>query len=316
MASVSSGEGPRPMTRRRCAYLPIVIWLLGLGSAGCQRSASHPDQQDAVEITTGSGVKMMLIPGGRFTMGSTQGPADESPRHEVTITAFAMDKFEVTQAEFAKREYADPSHFKHPQRPVEQIRWSDAALFCNERSRHEGRQPCYDETTFACNFEAGGYRLPTEAEWEYAARAGSTSEYGASPSAEKLKSYACYAPTSTKKTDRVGRKKPNAWGLHDMLGNVREWCHDVHDANYYANSPSENPRGPAQGKKRVMRGGAWNSTSRGCRVTTRYAEIPGITDACFARNTFGFRCVRRLTGKEMKLLHPNRAEDRAAKSSD
>ena len=245
---------------------------------------------------------MILIPGGRFTMGGSGGAADESPRHQITVAAFAMDKYEVTQAQYAAMEKPDPSQFKDPQRPVEQIRWSDAALFCNERSRNEDLEPCYDEVTFACNFDASGYRLPTEAEWEYAARAGDDGDYGSAGSAGKLKNYACYAPTSMKGTDRVGRKKPNAWGLHDMLGNVREWCYDVYESSYYGNSPAENPRGPVAGKKRVMRGGSWKSKASGCRVTTRYGEIPGITDTCFARNTFGFRCVRRLTAEELKRL--------------
>lgn len=97
-------------------------------------------------------------------MGSDAGEEDEKPPHEVTVSAFAIDKFEVTQAEYGALELPDPSHYKDPQRPVEQIRWSDAALFCNLRSEAEGLEPCYDEATFACNFEASGYRLPTEAE--------------------------------------------------------------------------------------------------------------------------------------------------------
>ncbi len=281
---------------RKIAFSFVFILLtFSLGCGKESAPASH-------EIVTKSGVKMVLIPGGEFTMGSGNGPEDEKPPHRVKVAPFAMDKYEVTQEQYAKLELPNPSQFKDPNRPVEQVRWSDAALFCNERSRAEGLKPCYDETTFECDFEASGYRLPTEAEWEYAARAGSTEDYGPASTPQKLKSYACYLGTSTKKTDLVGKKKPNAWGLHDMLGNVREWCHDVYSTDYYASSASENPRGPKSGKKRVMRGGSWNASAEKCRVTTRYAEIPGITDACFARNTFGFRCVRKLNSEEMKQL--------------
>ena len=233
-------------------------------------------------------------------MGSSNGVADERPPHEVTISTFLMDKFETTQEQFAALEVADPSHFKDPKRPVEQVRWSDAALFCNLRSQEEGLEPCYDEASFKCNMKASGYRLPTEAEWEYAARADAATDYSFGSSPSKLKSFACYAGNSKKKTGLVGRKKPNAWGLHDMHGNVMEWCHDVYDAGYYKQTPANDPRGPSQGKKRVLRGGSWKSSEPSCRLTARFADVPGITDACFARDTYGFRCVRRLTQAEQE----------------
>lgn len=254
---------------------------------------------DTKTITSSSGVSLVLIPGGEFLMGSSGGDPDESPRHKVIVAPFAIDQYEVTQAEYAALELPAPSHFKGEGRPVEQVRWSDAALFCNLRSQREGLQPCYDEATFACDFEAHGYRLPTEAEWEYAARAGADTDYDFGGTPRAIKSYACYAGNSKQKTDPVGQKKPNGWGLHDMYGNVSEWCHDVYSETYYQSSPSDNPRGPEEGKKRVIRGGSWKSSEAACRATLRQSDVPGITDACFARDTYGFRCVRRLTPEEL-----------------
>jgi formylglycine-generating enzyme required for sulfatase activity len=301
------------LSRAARLFCVCIAACAAMLSAGCNDSGDGGNSSTGASggpagalptVTTSTGIDMLLIPGGTFMMGSDHGGPDESPRHEVSVWPFAMDKYELTQDVYAKFEMPNPSQFKGPRRPVEQVRWSDAALFCNERSRREGLQPCYDETTFACNFDATGYRLPTEAEWEYAARAGDTGDYGAAGSPRKLASHACYAANSLKKTDPVGRKKPNAWGLCDMLGNVAEWCNDRYGPAYYAESPKQDPRGPAEGNKCVMRGGAWNSDEEGCRVSTRYAEIPGTTDACFARNSFGFRCVRRLTPDEAQRVRP------------
>lgn len=298
-----------PFTRS-CVHTSMRFRVLALGGlvimlAAC-RQAQGPTSAAPLEIKTPSGVTMILVPGGRFLMGSAQGAADEQPRHEVTVGAFAMDKFEVTQDQFAAFEMPNPAHFKAPTRPVEQIRWSDAALFCNERSRRDKLAPCYDEVTFTCNFEAAGYRLPTEAEWEYAARGGTDTAYDFGDAADKLDSYATYADNANGKTRLAGKKKPNRWGLSDLYGNVLEWCNDVYSATYYAESPKDNPRGPAAGDKRVMRGGAWNSSADACRAAVRCAESPGITDACFARDTFGFRCVRRLTAEEAGRLTPEK----------
>ena len=198
--------------------------------------------------------------------------------------------------------FANPAHFKGERNPVEQVRWSDAAEFCNARSRNDGLDPCYDEVTFECNFNANGYRLPTEAEWEYASRAGSQADYPFGGDPRKLRTYAHYSENAGNRTLPVGTLKPNAWGLFDMLGNVAEWCQDRYAEGYYQASPAQDPRGPAEGANRVLRGGAWNSRADACRVTYRSFDNPGITDACFAKDVYGFRCVRNLNEAERAEL--------------
>jgi len=239
---------------------------------------------------------MVAIPGGWFQMGSKDGAADEKPPHKIWVETFLMDRFEVTQEEFRKYQLPDPSHFKGPKQPLEQINWTDATLYCNERSRAEGLEPCYDEKTWQCNFQANGYRLPTEAEWEYACRAGNTAKYSFGNDVRDLKAYAWFAETAGSKTHPVGQKKPNPWGLYDMHGNVAEWCNDFYSPDYYKQSPQKNPTGPAKGKERVLRGGAWNSSADACRSSYR-ASDPSIDDTCLASDAIGFRCVRNAPNK-------------------
>ncbi len=249
-------------------------------------------------ITTRSGVAMVDLPGGTFQMGSKHGEPDEQPVHEVTLSPFLIDQFEVTHAMFAAVELPDPSKWQDdPQKPVEQVRWRDAKQYCNERSVAEGLTPCYDETKpgWPCDFSADGYRLPTEAEWEFACRAGSRDDFDfGNPS--KLGQYAVVATNSNGQSSPVGRKRANRWGIHDMYGNVSEWCHDVYAADYYAASPNVDPTGPmadTDDVKRVIRGGSWKSTPSMARATFRQAQRTGDTDACFYTDFCGFRCVRR-----------------------
>ena len=236
---------------------------------------------------------MVLIPAGSFRMGSSGGSPDQQPVHEVALDAFLMDRYEVTQEQYTQLAPLNGSHFKGPHRPVEMISWADAALYCNLRSQAEGLTPCYNEDTVACNFDADGYRLPTEAEWEYACRAGTIGEYAFGSGAAALKDHAWYGANAGKQTHPVGQKRPNAWGLYDMHGNVAEWCHDVYAADYYQHSPVQNPRGPQTGDKYVLRGGAWNSSAEACRTAQRVGETPGFQDSCFARDAIGYRCVRK-----------------------
>ena len=259
------------------------------------------------EFTTKSGVEMVLLPGGQFTMGTNKGNPDEAPAHPVTLTAFAIDKFEVTGEMFAKAQLPNPSRWsENPKRPVERVRWRDAKQYCNERSLLEGLKPCYDEKTpdWECDFSANGYRLPTEAEWEYAARAGTTADYDFGAAAN-LRQFSWFGANSEEKTHPVGQKKPNKWGIHDLYGNVSEWCEDVYSATYYKTSPAKDPTGPASPGKdvqRVMRGGSWKSTPEMCRVTFRTGQKTGDTDACFFTDYCGFRCVRRISAEELAKL--------------
>jgi formylglycine-generating enzyme required for sulfatase activity len=274
-----------------------LVLLAGLAAGGCQRNAAVPAAEQAPPtITTKSGIEMVVIPAGFFEMGSRTGKEDERPAHKLWIDSFCMDRTEVTQAEYEKlgqqEAFSNPSHFKGADLPVEQVTWAHAARFCNARSRAEGLTPCYNEDTAECNFAADGYRLPTEAEWEYACRAGSTTAYAFGSDERKLGDHAWYADNSARKTHPVSQKKANAWGLFDMHGNVAEWCQDVYDKSYYQTSPEKNPRGPADGKQYVLRGGSWKSPGDALRSGYRLGETPGFSDACLARDAIGFRCVR------------------------
>ncbi len=283
------------------ALLALAGWLVG-----CDRAPDKSKGAATIEVVSKSGVEMVYLPGGEFTMGSDQGSADEAPAHKVTISAFLIDKHEVMQEMFAKAQLPNPSHWQNPKKPVERIRWRDAKVYCNERSMLEGLKPCYNEKTpdLDCDYSANGYRLPTEAEWEYAARAGTTTAYDFGP-ADKLRQNAWFADNADQETHAAGQKPANRWGLHDMYGNVSEWCEDVYDPAYYKSSPAADPHGPPSpgvDVKRVMRGGNWKASAEMCRVSARQAQRTGNTDACFYTDFCGFRCVRRVSADELAQL--------------
>jgi formylglycine-generating enzyme required for sulfatase activity len=271
----------------RIFCLLLILAIL----TGCRR-AKHTTAAPQV-VQTKTGIEMVAIPGGWFEMGSKKGGADESPVHKVWVDSFLMDRYEVTQQQYVKLVGVNPSSFTEANRPVDTITWIHAVLYCNLRSRAEGLQPCYDEEseTWQCNFKANGYRLPTEAEWEYACRAGTDTEYYFGNGSRSLKKYAWYAENSFKKTHPVGQKRPNPWGLYDMYGNVAEWCNDVYATNYYNRSPSKNPRGPEEGEIKVLRGGGWQDGMDSLRSSWRASENFSFVDAC-VMDSLGFRCVR------------------------
>lgn len=278
-------------------------------STGGNAQSASPKSSlgEPFEVVTKSGVEMVSLPGGVFIMGSNQGNPDEAPAHKVKLTAFLIDKYEVTQDLFAKVQLPNPSHWnENPKKPAERVRWRDAKQYCNERSLLEGLKPCYNEKTpdWTCDYTANGYRLPSEAEWEYACRAGGESAFDFG-TPDKLRQFGWFADNSEDKTHPVGQKKPNRWGLYDMYGNVSEWCEDVYSTNYYQSSPDADPTGPpgvGKDTQRVMRGGSWKSSAEMNRASFRQGQRTGDTDACFYTDYCGFRCVRRASAEELELL--------------
>jgi formylglycine-generating enzyme required for sulfatase activity len=238
---------------------------------------------------------MAQILAGEFLMGDPK--EIDAPPHKVKVSSFFLDKHLVTQDEFQAVMHENPSRWKGGNNPVEQVRWSDAVRFCNKRSELEGLQPCYDLKTWRCNFDASGYRLPTEAEYEYAARGGTTAGFLSGDAPDKLGDFAWFEKNSGGHPRAVGQKQPNAWGLYDVCGNVWEWCNDFYQVDYYASAAQQDPRGPDQGKTKVVRGGSWRAPAENCRLGYRYNENPGYADVCFGYDIYGFRCARKIGGK-------------------
>jgi formylglycine-generating enzyme required for sulfatase activity len=281
------------VSRSAMLVLAAVVAL----AAGCGKGepgGGSPAESGAADlpiVRPTSGGEMALLPGGTFTRVDASGRPDETP-HEVSVGSFYLDRYPVTQELFTKVLGVNPSKRKDPKNPVERTQWTDAARFCNRCSELDGLTPCYDLTTWACNFAADGYRLPSEAEWEYACRAGSEAKYSFGDAERELAEYAWLKPHSQGKPHPVGQKRPNRWGLHDMHGNVWQWCNDWYGESYYRESPSADPHGPAAGKQRVLRGGAWESTPEKCRSAYRHQEFPVYSDACFGADSYGFRRAR------------------------
>jgi formylglycine-generating enzyme required for sulfatase activity len=287
-------EEQKMKNRETLFRLIVLVLTLAAGTVLAQKTL--PSQAS-------SGIEFVKIQPGEFMMGCSNGDnacnADEKPAHRVRITkSFEIGKYEVTQVQWKAVMGTNPSAMQGDARPVESISKGEAQAFLNKLN---GLNDGYR------------YRLPTEAEWEYAARAGTTGTY-----AGKLDDVAWYAANSEDETHPVGKKKPNAWGLYDMAGNVREWVQDFYSANYYSTSPAEDPKGPpagaveGRGGRRggpppdgprggrgprgrggraqlpVMRGGAWDTRDSFVRVSARYnyyGDTLRVSDV-------GFRAVR------------------------
>lgn len=236
----------------------------------------------------------ILIKGGTFKMGSPESEnwrSDDELQHEVTVSDFYISCYEVTQAEYKSLMNDNPSNFKGDKLPVENVSWLDAVKYCNAKSEKENLTPAYkiEGNKVTWNTEADGYRLPTEAEWEYACRAGTNTPFNTENSIspneanyyghypyEIEENYFSQNKLTTKpgiyrgETLKVGSFKPNKFGLYDMHGNVAEWCWDIY-APYDAASSIENPVGPSEGTRRVNRGGAWNDFAKNMRSSYRAA---------------------------------------------
>lgn len=273
--------------------------------------------------------RFVLIPGGTFMMGD-QSPApgdgdfDELPVHIVNVSPFLLQTKETTAAEWDSVRnwallhgytFANTGAGKAANHPVHSVNWFDVVKWCNARSQQESLIPCYysgaavymtgEDSTITCDFTKNGYRLPTEAEWEHAARGGSATRfpwgntithtmanYRSSSDylydASQTRSYhPDYETGSQPFTAPVGSFAPNANGLHDMTGNIWEWCWDWWDGNYYAASPLANPHGPASGSSRILRGGSWYEDAFYCRVAFRNGSFPSES-----YDDVGFRPVR------------------------
>ncbi|HEY3855378.1 MAG TPA: formylglycine-generating enzyme family protein [Verrucomicrobiae bacterium] len=253
-------------------------------------TAAATQEAPASKPPSDSPADMVRISGGHFVMGDKT--EIDAPPHEVTVSPFYMDKNLVDQDHFQKVVGSNPSRWKAGKNPVEQVRWSDAVKYCNQRSQLENLQPCYDLKTWKCDFSANGYRLPTEAEWECACRAGTSTAYFFGDTPAKLGDYAWIDANSGGHPHPVGQKLPNPWGLYDMCGNVWEWCNDFYKVDYYKSSPAQDPKGPDASQTKVVRGGAWRFSAENCRSGYRYNENPGYADVCFGYDIYGFRCVR------------------------
>jgi formylglycine-generating enzyme required for sulfatase activity len=243
----------------------------------------------------GVAFNMVLCPAGTFWMGSQKrvGRDNERPRHQVELMqSFWMSQMPVTQGLYQAVMGATPSHFKGDQRPVEQVSWFDAVRFCNALSELERLEPVYqigsgDKPNVDLNWRATGYRLPTEAEWEYTAKAGTELTYAGSNSIDEV---AWYYENSNDETHPVGQKKVNAWNLNDMSGNVFEWCNDEWSEGRYqgrsGTTRDPRPHGTAPAP-RVSRSGGWWYGSGDCRVACRDGGDPD-----FRGLGLGFRFLR------------------------
>ena len=235
----------------------------------------QPESDDMVENSIG--MKLAWIPPGEFLMGSPndfpflRDYPNELPQHRVEISkGFFMGTTPVTQGQYKAVIDSNPSRFKGNDLPVDSVSWDDAVEFCSKLSEKEGKT----------------YRLPTEAQWEYGCRAGTTERFYFADDSADLSYYAWYYRNSNNTTHPVSQKKPNAFGLYDMHGNVSEWCADWYDEHFYSKSPESDPRGPKSGKYRVLRGGSWCIFPRFCRSAFRGGNTPSHRAI-----VYGFRVV-------------------------
>jgi formylglycine-generating enzyme required for sulfatase activity len=265
-------------TDKRVGMLPVVLGAFFLALPSFSESLPVPTEKMTVDLGGGEKMEMAWIPPGEFVMGSPvneEGRDDDEIQHRVTLThGFWMGVHEVTQAQWEQVMRTNTVHFKEAgsNAPVEMVSWTDCQRFIRKLNR-----------SVATNLQVE-FRLPTEAEWEYACRAGSKTRFNTGGKDADLTNAAWCVSNSQRTTHPVGLKTPNAWGLCDMHGNVYEWCSDWFGE--YTAAPVTDPLGPSSGSSRVMRGGSWFNDARRCRAAFRFWGNPEVP-----ANITGLRCV-------------------------
>jgi len=284
-----------------------LVFLIAILPWACDHS-SNPYVVDVISyLGSGEDINLVHMPAGTFLMGSDLFPIArvdtvpvgvnmyeidttynfERPVHPVSLSSFVISATEITQEQYQAVMGTNPSHFSGTENlPVENVTWFEAAAFCNRLSELAGLALCYDKDTWQCDFEKNGFRLPTEAEWEYACRAGISLEYYSGGTERDLDRAGWYLNNSLNTTHEVGRKVPNAAGLYDMHGNVAEWTYDVY--GFYQCGTQVDPSVPGSQLYRSIRGGSWASRASSCRSAYRT-----LYDSRHASSTIGFRIVRR-----------------------
>jgi formylglycine-generating enzyme required for sulfatase activity len=260
---------------KRFAFMVAVMLMassLGSTVSAAEKKAAKTAAASKNFKDKNTGMEFVFVKGGCFQMGDAfgDGAAEEKPVHKVCVGNFHMGKYEVTQGQWQQVMGENPSKFKQCglDCPVENVSWNDAQEFISRLNKKSGAK----------------YRLPTEAEWEYAARSGGKKEKLAGGG--KLNDIGWYAGNSGGTTHPAGKKQPNGLGLYDMSGNVFEWCNDWHDDAYYTDSPQQNPKGPAKGADRVARGGSYEDEPESLRTVNR-----NYNNVDFRNGNFGLRLV-------------------------
>jgi len=257
--------------------------LLIVALMGCDQSdpsdVQTTDRTSEEAFVNVVNMRFARIPAGTYQMGSETGQDDEAPVHEVRISEpFYMSTLEVTQQQWNQLMDQNPSRFQEPFHPVERVTWFDAQAFIDSLNQKEG---------------VDLYRLPTEAEWEYAARAGTQTPFSFGASDDALKAHAWYNANSEEHTWPAGRKKANSFGLHDIHGNVWEWVQDTYNPLFYRFSPTVDPKNDQDNNARIIRGGGWLSIKKDMRAANR-AWTRGDTGSLM----IGFRVVREIPEDE------------------
>ncbi len=302
------------MKRITTALAAVIVFSCILFFCNCGKKTSAP----ALYTVSTNSIKMIFngIPAGSFIMGDNQGISNEQPAHKVNITNFLISIYDTTYANWVQvYQWAIANGYSFTndgamgynakgdknKNPVVFVSWYDAVKWCNALSEMEKKTPVYytdakfknvyksgdiDIGIKNVNWDANGYRIPTEAEWEYAARASSTNKYFWGNDASAAPGYVWYKEGSQNSTHETGTKNPNDWGLYDMTGNVWEWCFDAYDT--YTDAEKSNPLGAASGTTRVIRGGGFSSSADEFRPSVRVPEDPSYNN-----KDVGFRIVTR-----------------------